>query len=348
MPKDQESPQCKYDQPIATQSENQGLENAQVSKAVEETSASSPIPLMPGNLMEAPAAKMLSTPEGPQGFCSSASAVAATSSSKSEEGSSSKEEEKSPSTSQATAAPRNMPIDVLDEKVALLVNFMLFKYQMREPLTKAEILKIIIKEDEDHFPEILLRASDRMEIIFGLDVKEVDPISHRYGLFIKLGLTYDGMLSVEKGVPKTGLLILILGAIFMKGNRATEEQVWEVLNVTGLYSGRRHFIFGEPREFITKELVKEKYLEYHQVPNSDPAQYEFVWGPRAHAEIRKMKLLEFLAKVHGTDPSSFPSQYEDARRDEEERAQARISARAGSTSTATASSSAMSGRSSRT
>ncbi|XP_012612393.2 melanoma-associated antigen B16-like [Microcebus murinus] len=348
MPKDQESSQCRQDQPIETQSETQGLENAQGSQAVEETSPSSPNLLMSGNLMEAPAAKMLSTPDGPLGFCSLASAVAATSSSIPDESSSSEEEEKSPSTSQATAAPENMPTDALNEKVALLVNFMLLKYQMKEPITKAEILKTIIKDDEDQYPEIFLRASDRMEIIFGLDVKEVDPTSHCYGLFIKLGLTYDGMLSVEEGVPKTGLLILILGAIFMKGNRATEEEVWEMLNVMGVYRGRKHFIFGEPREFFTKELVKENYLEYRQVPNSDPAQYEFLWGPRAHAETRKMKVLEFVAKVHGTDPSSFPSQYEEALQDEEERAQARISVRAGSTSTATESSSAMSGSSSHT
>ncbi|XP_012507171.1 PREDICTED: melanoma-associated antigen B16-like [Propithecus coquereli] len=347
MPKDQKSPQRRQDWHIQIQSEPQGLENAQVSKAVEETSASSPNPLMPGNVKEAPAAKMLSTPEGPQGLCSSAIAVAATSSSHPDEGSSSKEEENSPSTSQATAAPKNVSIDALDEKVGLLLIFMLLKYKMKEPITKAEILKVI-KDDEDHFSEILLRASRRMEIIFGLDVKEVDPTSYRYGLFIMLGLTYDGMLSVEEGVPKTGLLILILGAIFMKGNRATEEEISEVLDVMGLYSGRKHFIFGDPREFITKDLVKEKYLEYRQVPNSDPPQCEFLWGPRAHAETTKMKVLEFVAKVRGTDPSAFPSQYEEAMRDEEERAQARILVRAGSTSTATASSSAVSGSSSHT
>lgn len=42
--------------------------------------------------------------------------------------------------------------------------------------------------------------------------------------FIKLGLTYDGMMHGEAGVPKTGILILILGVIFMKGNCATEER----------------------------------------------------------------------------------------------------------------------------
>ncbi|XP_004443765.1 PREDICTED: melanoma-associated antigen B16-like [Ceratotherium simum simum] len=339
MPLHQKNPRCSHAKRLQTDSKNQDLEVAEVSKAVEETCLSSH-PLMPGNSKEAAGAGIPSIPEGPQSFCSSSIAITATSSSKSDEGFSSQEEANS--IPQATPDPKNVPIVALGEKVASLVNFLLYKYRMKEPVTKEDMLKIVIKEYEDHFTEILLRASERMEIIFGLDVKEVDPSNHCYGLLIKLGLTYDGMLHGEKGIPKTGILILILGAIFMKGNRATEGEVWEVLNVTGLYSGRKHFIFGEPKKLITKDLVKEKYLEYRQVANSDPAQFEFLWGPRAHAETTKMKVLEFLAKVRGTHPSSFPSQYEEALRDEEERARARISGRAVSTSMAPASSRAKS------
>ncbi|KAB0403140.1 hypothetical protein E2I00_002997 [Balaenoptera physalus] len=54
--------------------------------------------------------------------------------------------------------------------------------------------------------------------------------------------------------------------------------------------------------------------------------------------MSKMKLLEFLAKIHGTNSRSFPSQYEEVLRDEEERAQARIEARAGTSAMASASS----------
>ena len=81
-----------------------------------------------------------------------------------------------------------------------------------------------------------------------------------------------------------------------------------------------HFIFGEPSKLITEDVVKEKYLEYWQVANTDPAGSEFLLTPRAHAETTKMKVLAFLAKVNGTDPSSFTSQYADAMQDEEERA----------------------------
>uniref|UniRef100_A0A8C3XA36 MAGE domain-containing protein n=1 Tax=Catagonus wagneri TaxID=51154 RepID=A0A8C3XA36_9CETA len=315
--------QYSYDQCPQTHSKTQDLEVAQVSKALEETHLCS-YPLMPGNLKEDPGAGIPSIPKGPQSFCSSAVAIPTTSSTELDEGPMSQEEEDSPDTSQAAPDTKNVPIDALDNKVAMLVNFLLLKYQIKEPITKEEMLKIV-NGCQVHFPEILMRASEHMEIIFGLDLREVDPTNHRYGLLIKLGLTYDGMLHGEVGVPKTGILLLILGVIFMKGNCATEAEVWEVLNVTGIYSGRKHFIFGEPRKFITKDFVKEKYLEYRQVGNTDPVQFEFLWGPRAHAETTKMKVLEFLAKVHGTDPSSFPSQYEEALQDEEERAQARSS-----------------------
>ncbi|XP_040122261.1 melanoma-associated antigen B16-like [Oryx dammah] len=311
-----ESPQCSHDQCLWTCIKSQSLEVAQVSKALEETHLPSHL-LMPGHLKEFPGAGIPSTPEGCQSFCASSIAITATASIKSEEGYMIQEEENSPGTSLALLDPRSVPIYALDEEVNLLVNFLLPKYQMKESITKADTLKIIINKCEVHFPEIFLRASDCMEMLFGLDLVEVDHTNHCYRLLIKLGLTYDGIKHSEGSLPETNILILILNVIFMKGNRATEDKDWEVLNVTGIYSGMNHCIFGEPRKLITEDLVKEKYLEYWQVFNTDPAGFEFLLIPRAHADTTKIKVLEFLAKVNGTDPSSFTSQYEDALQDEE-------------------------------
>ena len=63
-------------------------------------------------------------------------------------------------------------------------------------------------------------------------------------------------------LPKPGFLMVLLGIIFMKGNLATREEVREFLSVLGVYTGRRHWIFGEPRKLITKDLVQKKYLKY--------------------------------------------------------------------------------------
>ena len=114
----------------------------------------------------------------------------------------------------------------------------------------------------------------------------------------------------------------LLGVIFLIGNCATEEKIWEILNKMKVYDGKKHFIFGEPRKLITQDLVKLKYLEYRQVPNSHPASYEFLWGPRSHAETSKMKILEFWAKINHIEPSAFLSRYDEALKDEEERAAA--------------------------
>lgn len=114
--------------------------------------------------------------------------------------------------------------------------------------------------------------------------------------------------------PYPSLLMVLLGVIFMNGNRTNEEEVWEFLSMLGVYAGRRHCIFGEPRRLITKYLVQKEYLNYRRVPNSDLPHYKFLWGPRACAETSKMKVLEVLAKFHGRVPSSFPELYDEALR----------------------------------
>ncbi|KAM9577766.1 melanoma-associated antigen B10-like [Trichechus inunguis] len=236
--------------------------------------------------------------------------------------------QESPGYGQAQPTAEHLGRGPIDKKVIILVYYLLYKYQMKEPIKKADMLRNIIQIYKKQFPEILRRASEHLELVFGLDLKKMDHNRHIYVLVNKLEFSYDGRLSDDIGVPTTGLLMTILGIIFINGNCATEEQVWEVLSVIGLYAGRNHFIFGEPRKLITRDMVKQKYLEYRQVPNSYPPCYEFLWGPRARAETSKMKVLEFLAKINDTTPSAFPSWYEEAVKDEEERAQARAAARA--------------------
>ncbi|XP_036031510.1 melanoma-associated antigen B4-like [Onychomys torridus] len=205
--------------------------------------------------------------------------------------------------------------DPIMRKASVLIEFLLDKFKMKEAVTRSEMLAIVNKKYKEQFPEILRRTSARLELVFGIELKEIDPNTHSYMLVGKLGLSTEGSLSSNWGLPRTGLLMSILGVIFMKGNRATEQEVWQFLNGVGVYAGKKHLIFGEPEEFINKDLVQENYLEYRQVPGSDPPTFEFLWGPRAYAETTKMKVLEVLAKVNGTVPSAFPNLYQLALKD---------------------------------
>uniref|UniRef100_A0A8C0W8A9 MAGE domain-containing protein n=1 Tax=Castor canadensis TaxID=51338 RepID=A0A8C0W8A9_CASCN len=222
------------------------------------------------------------------------------------------------STLQAPPEIESSPRNEIDEKVTDLVHFLLFKYKMKEPTTKAEMLSSSIQNYQGSFSVIFSEACECMQIVFGIDLKEVDPTEQSYLL----------------GMPKTGLLIFILSLIFMKGSCVSEESVWETLSKIGVFDGKQHCIYGDPRKLITEDFVQEQYMEYRQVPNSDPALYEFLWGPRTHAETSKMKVLEFLANIIGSDPSSFPVWYEEALRDEKERALARMATENDGTATA--------------
>ncbi|XP_004686028.1 PREDICTED: melanoma-associated antigen 8-like [Condylura cristata] len=193
----------------------------------------------------------------------------------------------------------------LHEKMADLVWFLLLKYRTKEPTSKAEMLIEVLRNDYEHFPVIFSHACECVQLVFGLDVQEADPGSHSYELSITLGLTYDGLLSPEQTMPKTGLLVIVLGVILLEGYCTSEEHMWETLGVMGVCAGSEHFIYGEPRELLTEEWVQEQYLEYRQVPHSYPARYVFMWGPRAHAETSMMEVLERFLKINSLDSRCF-------------------------------------------
>lgn len=248
----------------------------------------------------------------------SASAMAAPVCSQSEdEGFSSQDEQETSSREDSGDAESSLH-DALYLKMTELVEFLLLKYRAKQPTTKAEMLSRVIRKYQDHFPEIFSLASECMQLLFGIDVKEVDPSNLTYVLVTTLGLTYDGMVSSGQSMPNTGLLVMLLRLILAEGDCAPEENVWEALNVMGVCDGKEHWIYGEPRELLTKVWVQEKYLEYRQVPNSDPARYEFLWGPRAHAETTKLKVLKFFLRDYRKDPRSVPSLFQEALSDEEE------------------------------
>ncbi|ELV13944.1 Melanoma-associated antigen 8 [Tupaia chinensis] len=179
--------------------------------------------------------------------------------SQSDEGSSS--EDQGPRIRQDPAGHVSLLRRALYKKMVDLVLFLLHKYQVKEPITEEELLNSVIQDYQDYFLVIFNEASEYLQLIFGIEVKEVDPTSHSYVLVTILGLTYDGMLSDNQTMPKTGLLAIILGVIFMEGNPTPEEEIWEALNMMGIYTGREHFIFGEPRKLLTEEWVQENYLE---------------------------------------------------------------------------------------
>ena len=169
-----------------------------------------------------------STSQGSLEAPSTTSTFSTTSDTKSDEEDTSQDEEDSRS-SDVSSSTENTYSDTLNSMTSLLEQFLLHKYKMKQPIMKENMLKIIHPRYHNRFAEILKRASEHIEAVFAVDLKEVDSTTHSYDLVSKLNLPNNGTLCDGWGLPKTGLLMTVLGVIFVRGNCAAEEDSWKFL-----------------------------------------------------------------------------------------------------------------------
>ncbi|XP_065756616.1 melanoma-associated antigen D4 isoform X1 [Phocoena phocoena] len=220
--------------------------------------------------------------------------------------------------------PRN--VTLLQERANKLVKYLMIKDYKKIPIKRSDMLKDVIREYDEHFPEIIERATYTLEKKFGIHLKEIDKEEHLYILVC----TRDSsarLLGKTKDTPRLSLLLVILGVIFMNGNRASEAVLWEALRKMGLRPGVRHPFLGDLRKLITEDFVKQKsawleaevyfplsrrYLEYKKIPNSSPPEYEFLWGLRARHETSKMRVLRFIAQYQNRDPREWRAHFLEA------------------------------------
>ncbi|XP_041495404.1 melanoma-associated antigen B2-like [Microtus oregoni] len=229
----------------------------------------------------------------------------------------------------ALLSTRSMQMDLMTRKTGMLMEYMLYKYNLQQPMRRGEMLKVINKRFKEHFPEILKKASYRLDVVFGLELKEILPHGQAYELVSKLDFEDDGSRINEIGVPTRGILIALLSVIYLNKYCASKEDVWYFLNTLGVYDVIIQVFFGDIRKLITEELVQEEYIEYRQVPNSDPPSYEFLWGPRAYGEATEIKVMDFLAKVSKALPGVCLYRSEQDLIKEEEEVQAAAAAKSG-------------------
>ncbi|XP_004592859.2 melanoma-associated antigen E1 [Ochotona princeps] len=214
------------------------------------------------------------------------------------------------------------PQDPMEQNVAELLQFLLVKDQSKYPIRESEMREYIDKEYRSQFSEILKRAAAHLECIFRFELKELDPEQRTYILLNKLGpVPFEGLEEIPNG-PKMGLLMMILGQIFLNGNQAREAEIWEMLWRMGVQRERRLSVFGNPKRLLSIEFVWQRYLDYRPITNHEQVEYEFFWGPRSHLETSKMKILKFMARIYNKDPMDWPEQYNEALEEEAIRAAA--------------------------
>lgn len=108
---------------------------------------------------------------------------------------------------------------------------------------------------------------------------------------------------------------MALGIIFMNGNCASEAVLWETLSKMGPSSGVRYSLLRDLRKLLIYEFVKQKYLDYRQMLNSNPLEYEFLWGLCSYHKASEMKVLRFIAKVQKRNPCHWTASFMEAEKE---------------------------------
>ncbi|XP_053174458.1 LOW QUALITY PROTEIN: necdin-like 2 [Scomber japonicus] len=216
-----------------------------------------------------------------------------------------------PSSSQVRRGMERVTPAEVDHKAAEVIQYFLMKDQKKMPIRRADLVKHVMKEYRNIYPEIMKRASRTFEQVFGFKIVEIDTKNHLYVLINKLE-TSEGAPSINPSPPKTGLLFVILSVVFMKGGAVREVVIWNTLKKLRIDPGEKHREFGDVKKMVTDEFVRQRYLEYVRIPHTDPVEYEFRWGQRANVEVNKSRILDFMGELHDQEPQAWTQQYREA------------------------------------
>ncbi|XP_037688769.1 necdin [Choloepus didactylus] len=200
----------------------------------------------------------------------------------------------------------------LVQKAHELMWYVLVKDQKKMIIWFPDMVKDVIGSYKKWCRSILRRTSLILARVFGLHLRLTSLHTMEFSLVKALEPEELDRVALSNHMPMTGLLLMILSLIYVKGRGARESAVWNVLRILGLRPWKKHSTFGDVRKLITEEFVQQNYLKYQRVPYLEPPEYEFFWGSRASREITKMQIMEFLARVFKKDPQAWPSRYREA------------------------------------
>ncbi|CAJ1084342.1 necdin-like 2 isoform X1 [Xyrichtys novacula] len=167
-----------------------------------------------------------------------------------------------PSSTQVQRGLEKLTPAQVDQKTAEVVQFFLVKAQKKIPIRRADIVKHVVKEYKNIYPEIIKRATQTFDKVFGLKLVEIDTKNHLYILVNKLDpVEGDSPISAPAN-PKMGLLFQILSVVFMKGGVVRENVIWNTLKKLRVDPGEKHEEFGDVKKVVTEEFVRQNFMRW--------------------------------------------------------------------------------------
>ncbi|XP_011619311.2 necdin-like isoform X1 [Takifugu rubripes] len=169
-----------------------------------------------------------------------------------------------PTTSQVQRGLEKLTPAQVERKTAEVVQFILVKDQKKFPIRRADLIRVVLKEYKNIYPEVMKRAARTFEQVFGLRLMEIDPKNHLYILQNNLEPVGAASPVMKPCSSKTGLLWVILSVIFMKGGVVRESVIWNILKKLRVQPGEKHSEFGEVKKVVTEEFVRQSSISRTQ------------------------------------------------------------------------------------
>lgn len=223
------------------------------------------------------------------------------------------------SQSQKTQNYKELSKEELKRKTSDVARYLLFTDRKKYPVKRGDITKNVLKEHAKSFNEIFDHAKKNLNKVFGIEVEEIDVGKSRGYILV------DGVKSEEQhelidwgdDLPKMGLLMVVLGMIFMCDHVITESKLWHMLKKLGIEPKKEHEVFGDSEKLISQEFVRQCYLDRKKVLGGDEAAYEYRWGARAEKELTWRQALKFVSEIYGTQIEDWTAQMKEINAKEE-------------------------------
>ncbi|XP_064477255.1 non-structural maintenance of chromosomes element 3 homolog [Ornithodoros turicata] len=201
----------------------------------------------------------------------------------------------------STPSSARVTPDELTNLVNNAVYFILVADQHKRTITRADIVKNVLKDSSCSFAEVLKEARRKLVHVFGYELIDVKEKQGSYMLVSKMDVpdVSQFIKKSDEDYAKQGFVTLVLSLIMMMGGCVEEGKLWNLLASLGIMLNSPDAVFGNVKKWVTTDLVKQLYLDYSKVDGSEPTTYQFKWGPRARSEVPKKDLLDFVCEVHG-------------------------------------------------
>lgn len=214
------------------------------------------------------------------------------------------------SQSQKTQNHKELSKEELRRKTSDVARYLLFADRKKYPVKRGDITKNVLKEHAKSYNEILDHARKNLKKVFGVDVEEIEVGKSKGYILV------DGIKTEEQNeltywgddLPKMGLLMVVLGMIFMSDHVLTESKLWHMLKKLGVEPKKEHEVFGDSEKLISQEFVRQCYLDRKKVIGGEEAAYEYRWGARAEKELTWRRVLKFVSEIYDTQMEDWTVQ----------------------------------------